>query len=192
MARREELTDAQWALLEPLIPETMRREDGKGRPEMHSNRAVMNGILWVLRTGAAWADLPDRFPSGSTCYRRFSRWVKAGVFRQILETLAKDLEERGRIDLSECFIDGTFVVAKKGGPKWERPSGERARSSWLVLTLMVFHSPCTRLLLHHMKSPLSKRPSLKVSPWDEYDDLLGIVPMTVIRTMKSSKRKALN
>lgn len=95
MARREELTDEQRALREPLIPETMRREDGKGRPEIHSNRAVMNGILWVLRTGAAWADLPARFPSGSTCYRRFSRSVKTRVFRQILETLARDLEERG-------------------------------------------------------------------------------------------------
>uniref|UniRef100_UPI0009ED5918 transposase n=1 Tax=Herbaspirillum rubrisubalbicans TaxID=80842 RepID=UPI0009ED5918 len=48
MARREELTDEQWAILEPLIPETPRRDDGRGRPELHSNRAVMNGILWVL------------------------------------------------------------------------------------------------------------------------------------------------
>jgi transposase len=73
MARREELTDAQWALLESLVSGTMRREDGKGRPETHSNRAVMQGILWLLRTGIAWVDLPARLPSGSTCYRRFSR-----------------------------------------------------------------------------------------------------------------------
>jgi hypothetical protein len=96
---------------------------------------------------AAWADLPDRFPSGCTCFRRFTRWVKSGVMRQLLESLARHLEETGRIDLSECFIDGTFVVAKKGDPKWERPSGARVRSSWLLLTLMIFHSSCTRLLL---------------------------------------------
>lgn len=129
MARREELTDEQWAILEPLIPTPVRRADGRGRPQLHSDRAVLNGILWVLRTGAAWADLPDRFPSGCTCFRRFTRWVKSGVMRQILESLARHLEETGRIDLSECFIDGTFVVAKKGDPKWERPSGARVRSS---------------------------------------------------------------
>lgn len=84
---------------------------------MHGNRAVMNGILWVLRTGAAWCDLPDRFPSGTTCFRRFSRWVKSGVLRRILEALAQHLEDVGQIDLSECFIDGMFVLAKKGSSK---------------------------------------------------------------------------
>jgi transposase len=192
MARREELTDEQWAILEPLIPAPVRRADGRGRPEVHSDRAVLNGVLWVLRTGAAWADLPDRFPSGSTCFRRFSRWVKAGVMRQILEALARHLEEVGQIDLSECFIDGTFVVAKKGEPKWERPSGARGRSSWLLQTLMVFHSPCTRLLLAHMKSPWSKLPSMKPSPWDDPGDLSGIAPTTVIRSIKGWHSAALN
>src|SRR6476660_3304105 len=191
MARREELTDEQWAVLESLIPVVARRADGRGRPEVHSDRAVLNGILWVLRTGACWADLPDRFPSGSTCFRRFSRWVKAGVMRQILEALARHLEDVGHIDLSECFIDGTFVVAKKGEPKWERPSGARVRSSWLLQTLMVFHSPCTRLLLARMKSPLSKLPSLKPSPWDDPHDLSGILPMTAIRSMQHLPHKAL-
>jgi transposase len=192
MARREELTDEQWAILAPLIPATQTRSDGRGRPQVHSDRAVLNGILWVLRTGAAWADLPDRFPSGCTCFRRFSRWVKAGVMRQMLEALARHLEETGQIDLSECFIDGTFVVAKKGDPGWERPSGARVRSSWLLLTLMVFHSPCTRLLLTHMKSPLSRLPSMKPSRWDDPNDLLGIAPTTVIRSMKRSQPRALN
>jgi transposase len=149
MSRREELTDAQWAIVEPLIPPPLRRLNGRGRPIKHADRAVLNGILWVLRTGAAWADLPERFPSGSTCFRRFSRWIKAGVLRNILEALARHLEEQGRIDLDECFIDGTFVVAKKGATKWERPSGAKVRSSWLLRTLMVFHSPCT----HDFGSP---------------------------------------
>jgi len=185
--RTEQLTDEQWAIVEPLIP----KYDNsfgirQGRPEVHSDRAVLDGILWVLRTGAAWADLPDRFPSGSTCFRRFSRWVKEGVLRHILESLAKDLEERGGIDLSECFIDGTFTVAKKGGSKWERPSGARVRSSWLLQMLMVFHSPCTRLLLHHMKSPLLKKRSMKLSRVDCPSDLWGIAPMTVIRSIENS------
>jgi len=184
MARKDELTDEQWAILEPLIPEPERRADGKGRPPVHDNRSVMNGVLWVLRTGAAWNDLPDRYPSSTTCFRRFSVWVGDDVMRKILEALAQELEERGGIDLAECFIDGTFVVAKKGAPKWERPSGAKVRSSWLLQTLMVFLSPCTRLLLAHMKSPLSKLRSMKPSRWDDPDDLSGIVPTTVIRSIK--------
>src|SRR5258706_10161300 len=104
MTKREELTDEQWAILEPLIPKILARADGRGRPVMPSDRAALNGILWVLRTSAAWADLPERFRSSSTCFRRFSRWVRQGVLRAILEALARDLEDRGKINLSECFI----------------------------------------------------------------------------------------
>jgi hypothetical protein len=56
--------------------------------------------------------------------------VRDGTLERVLEALAHDLKERGGLDLSECFIDGTFVAAKKGGAAWERPSGARARSSW--------------------------------------------------------------
>jgi transposase len=192
MASRQYLTNEQWALLAPLIPEPVRRADGRGRPVEHDDRAVMNGVLWILRTGAAWSDLPDRYPSYATCFRRFSHWVKDGTLRHLLETLAQDLEARGDIDLSECFIDGTFVVAKKGGLKWEKPSAAKVQSSWQLRTLQVFHSPCTRILLAHMKSPLSKLPSMRPSPWDDLSDLSEIVPMTVIRSMKGSQPMALS
>lgn len=76
---------------------------------------MLNGILWALRTGAGWADLADRFPSRSTCFRRFNRWVRQGVLCAIVEALARDLEDRGKINLSECFSDSTFEVAKKKG-----------------------------------------------------------------------------
>jgi transposase len=66
-------------------------------------------------------DLPERYPPYQTCHRRFQKWIEEGVLGTILEALAKDLEERGEIDLSECYIDGTFVVAKKGGRASERP-----------------------------------------------------------------------
>ncbi len=88
-----DVTDEQWAILEPLIPEKPRRADGKGRPRIN-NRKVMDGILWVLRTGAAWQDLPDRYPSPATCHRRFQEWQRSGVLEQMLTHLAKDLEER--------------------------------------------------------------------------------------------------
>jgi len=185
MASKKRLTDEQWAVLMPLIPPPRRRADGRGRPIEHDDRAVMDGVLWILRTGAAWSDLPDEFPSYATCFRRFSGWVKNGTLARLLEALAQDLEARGAIDLSECFIDGTFVVAKKGGLKWERPSGAKVQSSWQLRTLQVFQSPCTRLLLAHMKSPLSRLPSMKPSLWDDPGELLGIVPMTVIRSMNN-------
>src|SRR5262245_16582604 len=101
MARREELTDKQWAILEPLIPTPARREDGRGRP-WRENREVLNGILWILRSGARWKDMPERFPPFQTCHRRFQQWVRNGTLRKILETLAEDLRENGEIDLSEC------------------------------------------------------------------------------------------
>jgi transposase len=124
-----DLTDEQWKVLDPLIGEMPRRGDGRGRP-WRSSREVLNGILWILRTGAQWADLPERYPPYQTCHRRFQRWVCEGTLEQVLEALAHDLKGRGRLDLSECFIDGAFVVAKKGAHAWERPSGAKVRSSW--------------------------------------------------------------
>jgi transposase len=124
-----ELTDEQWAVIEPLIPEHERNPRGPGRPWQDA-REVMNGILWILRTGARWQDLPDRYPSYQTCHRRFQQWVDSGIFDHMLHAIANDLLERGQLDLSECFIDGTFVVAKKGASKWERPNGARVRRSW--------------------------------------------------------------
>ena len=183
------LTDEQWAILEPLFKED---RTGPGRPLLHSDREVLNGVLWVLRTGAAWGDLPDRFPSPTTCFRRFSKWVKDGRLRKVLETLARHLEDKGLINLEECFIDGTFVVAKKGAQKWERPSGAKVRSSWLLLTLLVYLSPCTRILLTLMKSDLSRLPSMKLSRWDDPEELLGIVPMTAIRLMRPLLARELN
>ena len=66
MARKEELSDIQWTIIEPLIPKPPSREDRKGRPR-RSDREVLNGILWILRSGARWYDLPERFPPYQTC-----------------------------------------------------------------------------------------------------------------------------
>ena len=110
-----DLSDTQWAILAPLIPIPPRRFDGRGRP-WKDPREVLGGILWVLRTGARWKDLPRSYPPYQTCHRRFQQWVRQGVLEQVLHTLASTLLEQGRIDLSEAFIDGTFVPAKRGGP----------------------------------------------------------------------------
>jgi transposase len=135
-----DLTDEQWAILEPLLPEPERCSAGRGRP-WRPAREVLNGVLWVLRTGAPWHDLPERYPPYQTCHRRFQTWVHDSTLEGILKALAQDLKERGGLDLAECFIDGTFIVAKKGGDKWERPSGAKVRSSWQWQTALVFLSP---------------------------------------------------
>lgn len=151
-----DLTDQQWAILQPLIPAPPRRADGRGRP-WADNRKLFNGMLWVLRTGAQWEDLPPRYGSKSTCHRRFQQWVDTGVFEQLLTALADDLHHRGGLDLSECFVDATFASAKKGGPPSGRPDGAKGVSSWPWQTALVFLSPSTLQLLRQRKSPLLQR-----------------------------------
>ena len=158
---RHELSEAQYARLEPLLPEP--RHHGKaGRPWL-PHHTVLNGVLWILRTGAQWADLPERCPPYQTCHRRFQRWVRDGTLERVLEGLARDLKERGKLDLSECFIDGTFVVAKKREGVWERPSGAKVRSSWQWQTVLVFLSPSVPPRLRLTRSLSSPQPSTPAS-----------------------------
>ena len=152
-----DLTDQQWAVLQPLLPEPPRRPDGRGRP-WRPSREVRGGVLWVLRTGAPWHDLPERYPPYQTCHRRFQTWVRNGTLERLLRALAEDLKERGDLDLSECFIDGTFVVAKKGDEAWERPSGAKVRSSWQWQTVLVFLSPLIPKALRLTRSPWCSQP----------------------------------
>ena len=105
----------------------------------------------------ALADLPERYPPYQTCHRRFQEWVKASAFDAILIALFDDLERRGGIDLRECFIDGTFVRATKGGIVLASPKPGRAARSWPWQTLLVFLSPFTLNLLHRTRSGLYLR-----------------------------------
>ncbi len=145
-----DLTNDQWKILEPLIIEPKRREDGKGRPRGDA-RSILNGILWILRTGAQWKDLPDRYPSYQTCHRRFQEWNRNGTMQNIVRSLASDLRDRGEIELEESFIDGTFVPAKKGAQKSGKQSVERVQRSWQSETVTVFLSPFARKMLRPMK-----------------------------------------
>ena len=152
MAAAEELTDEQRLTVEALLPELPRRSDGRGRP-WRSQREVLNGVLWILRSGARWKDLPGCFPPYQTCHRRYQRWVDSEVLGDLLSVLAEDLRERGQIDLSECFIDGTFIVAKKGGSRGSRQAGQRHETQWQWQMLLVFLSPSTRRVLARLSHP---------------------------------------
>jgi len=144
-----DLTDDQWDILQPVFVEP-RRKDGKGRPPRDA-RPVLNGVLWILRTGAPWKDLPDRYPPYQTCHRRFQKWQQDGRFEVVLQVLAEDLVRRGKLDLSEGAIDATFAGAKKGALQLVKQSAAKGPRSWQLQTAMVFLSPCTWPALRRMK-----------------------------------------
>jgi transposase len=108
------LTDAQWAILEPYFASPAPRPDGRGRPWKNA-RSVLDGVLFVLRTGCAWADLPRHYPPRSTGHDGLQFWIESGVFEAVLDDLAAALQAGRLLDLRECFIDGTFAPAKRGG-----------------------------------------------------------------------------
>jgi transposase len=91
-----DLTDEQWDILSPILEPPTRR--GRGRPWRNA-RAVLNGVLWVLRTGAPWHDLPDRYPPYQTCHRRFQQWRRDGTLGRV-RALLRDRNVRGALKLS--------------------------------------------------------------------------------------------
>jgi len=153
------LTEAQWELLLPILKKSRdNRFKKQGRPFTHSYKAIMEGVLWILKTGARWQDLPKQYPPHQTCYHRYRQWVDAGVMEKALKALSKDLKKRGGLDLTECFIDGTFIPAKKGESLWVQPNGARVRNSWQLQTALLLQWPFVQVLLHPTKLPsLSKR-----------------------------------
>jgi transposase len=105
----EELGDEQWELIAPLLP----KPKGRGRPRAEDRR-TLNGILWVLRSGARWKDLPPRYGSRSTCHRRLQEWQDQGVWEQIRLKFLSTLDAQAKLDWSQAFLDGSFVPGKKG------------------------------------------------------------------------------
>jgi transposase len=80
---RYDLSDSEWRIIEPLLPKGRRGV----RPKR--NRRVLNGIFWVLRTGAPWRDLPERYGPYTTAYNRFNRWRKAGIWDRLMDAIVK-------------------------------------------------------------------------------------------------------
>lgn len=154
-----ELNDEQWEAIRRYVPGRERRvttEKG-GRP-WRDPRDVLNGILWVLRTGAPWADLPRRYPPYQTCHRRFQKWVTEGVLHKILRAIAEDLRRRGKVDLTEAFIDGTYAGAKKGALRLESLDAAKRPNSWRWRTATVFLSPSGLEVVSAMKRETSTTP----------------------------------
>lgn len=149
MAIRERmLTDEQWEKIKPFIPRRKRSPKG-GRPPA-DDQACLEGILWVLKTGARWRDLPDCFPSPSTCWRRLVEWEGEEVFVKIWHAFLDSLNDKDVLDWEEVFVDGSFAPAKKGVKTSVKPSVEKVRSGWWWRMAREF--------LWHAGSRLQRRP----------------------------------
>jgi transposase len=137
MARdTSELTDEQWEKIAPLLPAP--QASPWGGPKPIPNRPCLEGILWILRTGARWKDLPKRYPSPSTCWRRLREWEDQDIWLKAWRAFLSQLDAQGQLDWSEAFADGSFAPAKKGGLASARRSGAKVRSGWWWSTAKVF------------------------------------------------------
>jgi transposase len=153
-----DLTDAQWENVRPFVEwDQKRRQRPDGRDGRWSEaRRVLDGVLWILRTGAPWQDLPARYGPYQTCHRRFQQWQRAGVLDGILWALCEDLLARGELGLDESFIDASFIGAKRGAIALVQRAAVKGARSWQSRTAMVFLSPSGLQALRHMSRNWSK------------------------------------
>ena len=119
--------DEEWAAIEPHLP-----KQGRG-PKQVDDRRVLNGIFYILRTGAPWRDLPERYGPGTTVYNRYARWAGRGIWMSIFDALAEQSEE------SLLFIDSSIVKAHRAatgakGGNWRRISAAHAEAAQVMFT----------------------------------------------------------
>ena len=129
--RRYELSDFEWSIIQPLLPDKPR-----GVPRA-DDRKVLNGIYWRLRTGSPWADIPERYGPPTTCANRFRRWAKIGVWDRIFEAVSKAYDgDLQMIDASSIRVINMAATSKRGaachasrgsGPRSSRVHGAFAR-----------------------------------------------------------------
>jgi transposase len=124
------LTKQQWEAIRVHLPEPKISPRG-GRPRIEDRRCF-EGILWILWTGAQWSELPRRYGSPSTCWRRLKDWEETGALLTLWRAFLAQLNDRQKLRWDECFVAGSFVPAQKGGPKvgtTKRGKGTK----WMVL-----------------------------------------------------------
>ena len=121
---RGDLSDREWERLQPLLPP---QKPKVGRPA-HDHRRILNGIFWILRTGAPLRDLPPQYGKWTTVVSRFYRWRAAGVWARLLAALQEQGDAKGELDWDKHYVDGSVIRAHqhaagaKGGPRKRRAS----------------------------------------------------------------------
>ena len=124
---RHDLTDAQYARIRPLLPPERAAKGSKGGRPAEDHRRVLNGLLWLDRTGAPWRDIPERYGKWSTLSSRFYRWRAQGIWQRILEALQAEADAAGDLDWETHYVDGTVIRAHqhaagaKGGLRKRKP-----------------------------------------------------------------------
>lgn len=124
MPRRHELTDQQYARIEHLLP-----ENGRRGGQWNDHRQTLNGMLWRLRTGVPWRDIPERYGPWQTIYDRFNRWSADGTLLGIAEALLVELDHHGLIDWDLWHIDGSSIRASRAAAGAAASSSQKDRMS---------------------------------------------------------------
>jgi len=124
---RYELSDPQWTRIAALFPDPTRH--GKpGRPRHREHRSLVNGILWILHTGAPWRDLPERYGPWQTVFDSFNAWRQDGTWNRVVTSLWDELDDRGLIDHDLWCIDGSVIRASRAAAGAKK-KGERPRQT---------------------------------------------------------------
>lgn len=115
----ELLSDKLWAIIAPHLPKQKRRGRRRGGRPRVEDRAALTGILFVLRHGLPWGELPRELGcgSGTTCWRRLVAWQQAGVWPRVWRALLEALQRADRVQWERVALDGSAVAAPKGGPR---------------------------------------------------------------------------
>ena len=164
--RRYELTDEQFELIADLLP-----SNGQRGGQWNDHRTTLNGIFWILHSGAQWREMPERYGNWKSVYDRFVRWRRDGTFDRILQRLQMKLDKDGRIDWDLWCIDGTNVRASRsaagaGETKTRKnrqithwaaaEAGGEASSTWL-LTARACPWPSRSRRVSAMRANMSNR-----------------------------------
>ncbi|MBC7784387.1 MAG: transposase [Burkholderiales bacterium] len=120
--QRYELTDEHWSLIEPILPPQRRTTRGG---VWRDHRTVVNGIFWVLFSGAAWRDMPERYGSCKTAHDRLARWQRDGTWDKVLCALRLRADERGLLDYSQYNADTTSIHATRAAGGARKKAGRK-------------------------------------------------------------------
>ena len=157
--KRHELMDEQWKLVAPLIPQNFART---GRPPKDP-RLMLDGIFWILGTGAPWRDLPERFGSCKTVHRYFTNWRRDGVFAAIIDALQVKLDDQGLIDWELWCVDGASVRAARAAAGAEKKVSSDTPTSrptmrWAAAEAGLARNSTWSLTVRELRSPSRSRP----------------------------------
>lgn len=156
---RGDLSDAQWELVEGLMP-----VQGRGG-KWNDHRTTVDGVLWVLRTGAPWRDLPERYGRWQSVYDRFNRWRREGLYQRILRALRIRLDKAGKIDWDLWLVDGSNVRASRAAAGAGKKGAEQSRQTtrWAAREAGGDPSSTWSLTVTPLRSPPSSAPGKRTN-----------------------------